>query len=51
MLSGHLVIANHSEDCGDMGVEQTQNKSQYTKITLEKKILPLLLPPFELATF
>ena len=28
-----------------------QTKSQHTKLTLEKKILPLLLPEFELATF
>ena len=27
------------------------NKSQHTKLTLEKKILPPLLPGFELATF
>ena len=36
---------------GNMGVERTPNKSQYTKLTLEKKILPPLLPRFELATF
>ena len=29
--------------CGNKGVERTLNKSQYTKLTLEKKILPLLL--------
>ena len=34
-----------------MGVEQTPNKSQHTKLTLEKKILPPLLPEFKLATF
>ena len=34
-----------------MGVEQTPNKSQHTKLTLEKKIFPLLLPGFKLATF
>ena len=33
------------------GVERIPNKSQYTKLTLEKKILPPLLPGFELATF
>ena len=33
------------------GVERTPNKSQHTKLTLEKKILPPLLPGFELATF
>ena len=33
------------------GVEQTLNKSQHTKLTVEKKILPPLLPGFELATF
>ena len=37
--------------CGNMGVERTSNKSQHTKLTLEKKILPPLLPGFELATF
>ena len=37
--------------CGNMGVEQTPNKSQYTKLTLEKKTVPLLLLGFELATF
>ena len=38
-------------DCGNTGVERTPNKSQHTKLTLEKKkILPLLLPGFELAT-
>ena len=33
------------------GVEQTLNKSQHRKLTLEKKILPPLLPGFELTTF
>ena len=33
------------------GVERTPNKSQHTKLTPEKKILPPLLPGFELATF
>ena len=37
--------------CGYTGVERTPNKSQHTKMTLEKKILPPLLPGFELATF
>ena len=37
--------------CGKTGVERTPNKSQYTKLTLEKKILPPLPPGFELATF
>ena len=32
-------------------MEWTPNKSQHTKLTLKKKILPLLLPGFELATF
>ena len=32
-------------------MERTPNKSQHTKLTLEKKILPLLLPGFDLATF
>ena len=33
-----------------MAMERTPNKSQYTKLTLDKKILPPLLPEFELAT-
>ena len=37
--------------CGNTGVERTPNKSQHTKFTLEKKILPPLLPGFELVTF
>ena len=37
--------------CGNTGVERTPNKSQHTKLTLEKKIVPPLLPGFELATF
>ena len=37
--------------CGNTGMERTPNKSQHTKLTLEKKILWLLLPGFELATF
>ena len=37
--------------CGNTWVEQTHNKSQHTKLTLEKKILSLLLPGFKLATF
>ena len=32
-------------------MERTPNKSQSTKLTPEKKILPPLLPGFELATF
>ena len=39
------------KQCGNKGVERTQNKSQHAKLTLEKNILPLLLPGFELATF
>ena len=34
-----------------MAVERTPNKSQLSKLTLEKKILPPLLRGFELATF
>ena len=30
--------------CGSTGVERTPNKSKHTKLTLEKKILPPLLP-------
>ena len=37
--------------CGNTGVEWKPNKSQHTKLTLEKKILPPLLPGFELAIF
>ena len=37
--------------CGNAEVERTSNKSQHTKLTLEKKILPPLLPGFELTTF
>ena len=33
------------------GVERTTNKSQHTKLTLEKKISPPFLPGFELVTF
>ena len=33
------------------GVDRTPNKSQHTKLALEKKILPPLQPGFELATF
>ena len=32
-------------------MERTPNKSQHTKWTLEKRILPPLLPGLELATF
>ena len=32
-------------------MERTPNKCQHTKLTLGKKILPPLLPGFELATF
>ena len=37
--------------CGNTGVERTPNKSQHTRLTLEKKILPPLLPVLELTTF
>ena len=37
--------------CGNTGVERTPNKSHHTKLTLEKNVLPPLLPGFELATF
>ena len=46
---------NYLEDKGKIGdrtiVLQTPNKIQHTELTLEKKIHPLLLPGFELATF
>ena len=32
-------------------MERTPNESQHTKLTLEKKVLPPLLPGFELPTF
>ena len=37
--------------CSNTGVEQASNKSQHTKLTLEKIIIPLLLLGFKLATF
>ena len=37
--------------CSDTGLERIPNNSLHTKLTLEKKILPPLLPGFELATF
>ena len=37
--------------CSSTGLEWTLSKSQHTKLTVEKKILPLLLLGFELATF
>ena len=37
--------------CGNTGVERTPNKSQHTKLSLEKKILPPLLPGLGFATF
>ena len=37
--------------CGNIRVKQTPNKCQHTKLTLEKNILPPLLPGLELATF
>ena len=37
--------------CGNTGVERTPNKSQHTKLTLEKIIVPPILPGFELGTF
>ena len=37
--------------CSTTGLEQTSNKSQHTKLTLEKKIFPPLLSRFELASF
>ena len=37
--------------CSNMGVERTPNKSQHTKLTVEKKILLPLLLGFELTIF
>ena len=37
--------------CSNPDLEWTPNKSQHAKLTPEKKILPTLLPGFELATF
>ena len=45
----HLKVYNFH--CSNTVVEQTLNKSQHTKLTLEKKILPPLLLGFELTTF
>ena len=36
---------------GGTEVERTPNKSQHTKLTLDEKILPPLLPGYEVATF
>ena len=36
---------------GNRGVERRANKCQHTMLTLEKKLLPPLLPGFELETF
>ena len=41
----------HCGSTGGGGGGRTPNKSQHTKLTLEKKFLPPLLPGFELATF
>ena len=43
-----LAVTCH---CGNTGVERTPNMFHYAKLTLEEKILPPLLPGFELATF
>ena len=43
--------AYFTRHCSNTGVERKPNKCQHTKLTLEKKILPLLLPGFELAIF
>ena len=37
--------------CSNTEMEETQNKSQHTKLTLEKRILLPLLPIFKLTTF
>ena len=37
--------------CGSTGVERTPSEKQHTKLTLKKKMLPPLLPGFELTTF
>ena len=37
--------------CSNTDVERTLNRSQHTKLTLEKKMLVLLLPGLEVATF
>ena len=37
--------------CGNTGLERTPNKSQHTKLTQEKNVLPPLLPGLEPATF
>ena len=37
--------------CANTGVERTPNKSHHTKLALEKKLLPPLLPGFKLPIF
>ena len=37
--------------CGSTGMERSPNKSQHTKLTMEKTVLPPLLPGLELANF
>ena len=44
-------LGSFTSHCGNTGMERTLNKSQYTKLTLEKKILLPHLPGFELTTF
>ena len=38
-------------DCSNTGVEQTKNKSQHRKLTVERKVFPLLLPWIEPVLF
>ena len=45
------MTGSFTSHCGNTGMERTPNNSQHTNLTLEKKILPPLLPGFELATF
>ena len=50
-VKGVCVFRCFGRMSGNRGLERTPNKSQHTKLTPEKKILPPLLPRFELATF
>ena len=48
---GRMTGFSFTCHCDNTGMEWTPNKSQHTKFTQEKKILPPLLPGFELITF
>ena len=46
-----VVVFFYIYHCGNTGVERTPNKRQHRKFILEKKLLPPILPGFELAPF